>query len=62
MVARQLVSSSIHLLTTVAKNVNQRELFGNPETMKAICERIIVPNLQLRGTPVAATGGVQSTH
>lgn len=39
----------MQLLTNVVKNPNQRAQFTDPAAMQTICERVILPNLQLRG-------------
>lgn len=42
----QLVSESIRFLSTVAKNRNHQAMFSNPDTLKSICEKVIIPNMQ----------------
>eukprot|EP00158_Paraphelidium_tribonemae_P005960 Partr_v1_DN27606_c1_g1_i2_m64926 putative CSE1 chromosome segregation 1-like (yeast) len=44
----QLVSTSIAFLSSVSKNPRHQATFGTPEALKNICEKIILPNIQLR--------------
>ncbi|RKP38845.1 Cse1-domain-containing protein [Dimargaris cristalligena] len=43
-----LASKAIGFLTTVVYQPGNRELFANQDTMKLICEKIILPNMTLR--------------
>lgn len=42
-----LVTSGVKFLTTVASSVHHK-LFESPDTLKQVCENIIIPNLQFR--------------
>ena len=44
-----MVSKAIGFLSSVVKPVRHKELFQNPEILKNICEKIILPNMTLRG-------------
>lgn len=44
-----LVSNAIQFISTVVMRPQYRELFENEESLKNICEKIIIPNLFLRG-------------
>ncbi|KAI9013270.1 Cse1-domain-containing protein [Gaertneriomyces semiglobifer] len=43
-----LVSKAIGFLTSVVKPARHRALFENPETLRSICEKIVLPNMGLR--------------
>lgn len=43
----RLTITAIKFLTTVSKSVHHG-LFGDPATLKQICERVVLPNLQIR--------------
>ncbi|KAJ1977879.1 importin-alpha export receptor, partial [Dimargaris verticillata] len=43
-----LVSKAMGFLTTVVRLPSNRELFANEDTMKLICEKVILPNMMLR--------------
>lgn len=45
-----LVSNAIQFISTVANRPQYKELFENEESLKSICEKIIIPNLFLRGS------------
>lgn len=45
----QLVSNAIQFLASVAERPAYRSLFEDPTTLANICEKVIVPNIQLRG-------------
>ncbi|TPX31070.1 hypothetical protein SmJEL517_g05491 [Synchytrium microbalum] len=49
-----LVSKSIHFLTAVLKPPRHRAMFQSPESLKSICEKIILPNMELRPSDVEA--------
>ena len=44
-----LVSNAIKFLTSVAERPQYAELFSNEDTLKNICEKVLVPNMKLRG-------------
>ena len=44
-----LVSNAIKFLTSVAERPQYAELFSNEETLQNICEKVLVPNMKLRG-------------
>ncbi len=44
----QLVSKALGFLSVVVKMNSNSELFSAPETLKAFCERIILPNITMR--------------
>jgi exportin-2 (importin alpha re-exporter) len=44
-----LVSNAIQFLTAVVYRPQYKSLFENEESLKSICEKIIIPNLFLRG-------------
>ena len=43
-----LVYTAIGVLASVAKHTRNAYLFQDSETLKSICERIIIPNMELR--------------
>ncbi|XP_076462956.1 exportin-2-like [Babylonia areolata] len=43
-----LVSNAIQFLASVAERPAYRSLFEDPSTLASICEKVIVPNIQLR--------------
>lgn len=45
-----LVSNAIQFLASVAERPAYRSLFEDPGTLANICEKVIVPNIQLRAT------------
>ena len=45
----QLVSNAIQFITAVVYRPQYKSLFENEESLKSICEKIIIPNLFLRG-------------
>jgi exportin-2 (importin alpha re-exporter) len=44
-----VVAQAIRFLSTNVKNGSHIELFRQTETLQALCERIIVPSMTLRG-------------
>lgn len=44
-----LVSTAISFLSSVAKLERHRAMFEAPGALESICEKIILPNMQLRG-------------
>jgi exportin-2 (importin alpha re-exporter) len=49
MIDSQLVSTAITFLSSVVKHARHRALFESPETLRSICEKVLLPNMQLRG-------------
>lgn len=47
-----LVSNAIQFISTVVMRPQYRELFENEDSLKSICEKIIIPNLFLRDTDI----------
>lgn len=47
-----LVCNAIQFISTVAMRPQHRELFENEESLKSICEKIIIPNLFLRDADI----------
>lgn len=45
----QLVSNAIQFLASVAERPAYKALFDNTDTLASICEKVVVPNMQLRG-------------
>lgn len=45
-----MVSQAIRFLSTSVKNGSHIELFRQTETLQALCERIIVPSMTIRGS------------
>lgn len=43
-----LVSSALEFLASVSERPAYKDLFGEEQTMKTICENVIVPNMQFR--------------
>ncbi|KAI8915177.1 Cse1-domain-containing protein [Powellomyces hirtus] len=43
-----LVSKSIAFLTTIVQSSRNREMFANPDTLKGVCEKVVLPNMTLR--------------
>ncbi|KAJ3086862.1 Exportin-2, partial [Quaeritorhiza haematococci] len=43
-----LVSKAIGFLTSVVRPQRHRELFANPDTLRGICEKVVLPNMILR--------------
>ena len=43
-----LVSNALEFLASVAERPSYKDLFGEENTMKSICEKVIVPNMQFR--------------
>uniref|UniRef100_A0A1I8G889 Exportin-2 n=1 Tax=Macrostomum lignano TaxID=282301 RepID=A0A1I8G889_9PLAT len=43
-----LVSNAIKFLASVAERPQNKQLFGEPETLRQLCERIVIPNMHLR--------------
>ena len=46
---KQLVSRALKFLSVIVKMGSHREMFASPETLKAFCEKIILPNMGMRG-------------
>lgn len=46
----QLVSNALQFLATVADRSQYRHLFENPTTLSSICEKVIIPNMEFKGT------------
>ncbi|KNC84613.1 hypothetical protein SARC_03180 [Sphaeroforma arctica JP610] len=49
-----LVSGGLAFLSAVAKRPGTSSMFGDPATLKTICEKIVIPNMQLRESDVEA--------
>jgi exportin-2 (importin alpha re-exporter) len=47
-----LVSNSIQFITAVVQRPQYKELFQDEESLKSICEKIIIPNLFLRDVDI----------
>ena len=47
----QLISNAIQFLASVADRDHYKHLFESPDTLKSICEKVIVPNMEFRGEP-----------
>jgi len=47
-----LVSNSIQFITAVVQRPQYRELFENEDSLKNICEKIVIPNLFLRDVDI----------
>ena len=45
----QLASRALKFLSVIVKMGSHREMFASPETLKAFCEKIILPNMGMRG-------------
>jgi hypothetical protein len=45
----QLVSRALKFLSVIVKMGSHREMFASPETLTAFCEKIILPNMGMRG-------------
>ncbi len=43
-----LVSSSLEFLASVSERPTYKDLFANPDTLRSICEKVIIPNMQFR--------------
>lgn len=43
-----LVSNALEFLASVSERPSYKDLFGEEQTMKTICENVIVPNMQFR--------------
>lgn len=46
----QLVSNAIQFLASVAERPAYKHLFEDVNTLSSICEKVIVPNMEFRGT------------
>lgn len=46
----QLVSNALQFLSSVAERNHNRNLFENNEVLSGICEKVIIPNMEFRGT------------
>eukprot|EP00057_Strongylocentrotus_purpuratus_P012730 XP_011667204.1 PREDICTED: exportin-2-like [Strongylocentrotus purpuratus] len=44
-----LISNAIQFLASVADRDHYKHLFESPDTLKGICEKVIVPNMEFRG-------------
>jgi exportin-2 (importin alpha re-exporter) len=49
---KQLVSRALKFLSVIVKMGSHREMFASPETLKAFCEKIILPNMGMRGKQI----------
>ena len=47
-----LSSNAIQFLASVADRQQYKSLFEDPNTLASICERIIVPNIEMRDVDV----------
>jgi exportin-2 (importin alpha re-exporter) len=47
-----LTSNAIQFLASVADRQQYKSLFEDPNTLASICERIIVPNIEMREVDV----------
>jgi exportin-2 (importin alpha re-exporter) len=47
-----LVSNAIQFITAVVQRPQYKQLFENEESLKNICEKIIIPNLFLRDVDI----------
>lgn len=45
----QLVSRALKFLSVVVKMGSHRDMFAAPDTLKLFCEKIILPNMMIRG-------------
>ena len=45
----QVVSTAIGFLASAAERSNYKYLFDKQETLKSICENVVVPNVEFRG-------------
>jgi exportin-2 (importin alpha re-exporter) len=45
----KLVSRALKFLSVVVKMGSHREMFASPDTLKLFCEKIILPNMSIRG-------------
>ncbi|KNC97042.1 importin-alpha export receptor [Spizellomyces punctatus DAOM BR117] len=45
-----LVSKAIGFLTSVVHPARHRDIFQNPDTLRGICERVVLPNMALRAS------------
>jgi len=52
---KQLVSRALKFLSVIVKMGSHREMFASPETLKAFCEKIILPNMGMRGKQALPT-------
>ncbi|KAJ3146665.1 importin-alpha export receptor [Geranomyces variabilis] len=43
-----LVSKAIGFLTTIVQSSRNRDIFANADTLKAVCEQVVLPNMTLR--------------
>jgi exportin-2 (importin alpha re-exporter) len=46
---KQLVSRGLRFLSVVVKMGSHRDMFAAPETLNQFCEKIILPNMSIRG-------------
>ena len=44
----KLVSKALRFLSVVVKMGSHREMFAAPDTLRAFCEKIILPNMSIR--------------
>ena len=44
----QLVSRALRFLSVVVKMGSRRDMFAAPDTLRAFCEKIILPNMSIR--------------
>ena len=47
-----MVSNAIQFITAVVQRPQYKQLFENEESLKNICEKIIIPNLFLRDVDI----------
>ena len=43
-----LVSNSLEFLASVAERPTYKDLFADPDTLRSICEKVVIPNIQFR--------------
>jgi exportin-2 (importin alpha re-exporter) len=54
----QLVSRALRFLSVVVKMGSHRDMFSAPDTLRAFCEKIILPNMSIRRTSTTLTSRV----
>jgi exportin-2 (importin alpha re-exporter) len=46
----KLITSCIAVLNQVSVGVHAKNLFSDPQTLKQICENVVIPNIHFRDT------------
>ena len=49
----QVVSNAIGFLASASERSNYKYLFEKQETLKSICENVVVPNIEFRGSSLS---------